>query len=197
MRRGEVLELVDEHQPARPLRRRSGVGLAEQDLDRPVDLVVEVDGALAFELGAVLRPHLGETVDVAVVPPFDVERVDAARAGSRSAPRSTVPPGRCCGASGTPISFDEDAADVGLVDRAPRPRLGEERWDAVDDGERDRVERADLQAGEVGRAFAHLLLGPLVEGDEADGARRQPPADEQVAGPLGEHPGLARIRRGR
>ena len=88
-------------QTARPLRRRPGVGLAQQDLDRPVDLVVEVDGTFTFELGAVLRPHLGETVDVAAVPPFDLEPGRRARGGSRSTPRSTAPPGRCCAASGS------------------------------------------------------------------------------------------------
>ena len=50
--------------------------------------------------------------------------------------------------------------------------------------------------GEIAGAFAHLLLGPLVERDEADRARRQPPPDEQVARPLGEHAGLAGTGRG-
>ena len=171
MGRGEVLELVDEHDAARPLRRRPGVGLAEEDLDRPVDLVVEVDGALTFELGAVLRPHVGQPVDVAAVPPLDLERVDqpeADRAQRLDPRRDRIGVATLREAD----QLRQHAADVGLVDRPPRSRLGEERRDAVDDGERDRVERADLQAREVGRALAHLLLGPLVEGDEADGARR-------------------------
>ena len=41
----EVLELVDQQVPAAPLRRAAGLGVAQEDLDRPVDLLVEVDRA--------------------------------------------------------------------------------------------------------------------------------------------------------
>ena len=45
MGRGEVLELVDEQVPAARLGAPPGVGVAQQDLDGAVDLLVEVDGA--------------------------------------------------------------------------------------------------------------------------------------------------------
>ena len=67
MRRREVLELVDEHHATRPLRGAAGVGLREQHEQRPVDLIVEVDGALAFEPAPERRPDTGQAVDVAVV----------------------------------------------------------------------------------------------------------------------------------
>ena len=38
---------------------------------------------------------------------------------------------------------------------------------------------------------AHLLLGTLVERDEADRSGRETPGVDQVTGPLGQHPGLA------
>jgi hypothetical protein len=53
------------------------------------------------------------------------------------------------------------------------------------------AKRAHLQAAQIWRAGAHLLLGALVEGDEAHRRRRQVPVLEQVAGAFGEHPGLA------
>jgi hypothetical protein len=116
-----------------------------EDPDRPVDLVVEVDHALALELGAVLRPHLGEAVDVSVVPSFDVDRV-----GQPEADRAQRLDPRCDRISVAPLGeadqLRQQAADVGLVDRSPRSRLGEERRDPVDDGQRDRVQRADLQS---------------------------------------------------
>ena len=43
MRGVEVLELVDEQVSAATLGRAPGFGVAEEDLDRPVDLLVEVD----------------------------------------------------------------------------------------------------------------------------------------------------------
>ena len=70
-----------------------------------------------------------------------------------------------------------------------------ERRRAVDDRQRDRVQRAHLQPGKVDRALAHLLLRPLVERDQADRRGRQVPLREQVAGPFGEHAGLARTGR--
>ena len=62
--RGEVLELVDEHAPAPGLGRRSGVGIGQEDLDGPVDLLVEVD-----------RSEVGQRRPVATEPVGDARCV--------------------------------------------------------------------------------------------------------------------------
>jgi hypothetical protein len=96
------------------------------------------------------------------------------------------PPGRC---------FVDDAADIALVDRAALVRLGCKRRRAIDDRQRNRVQRAHLESGEIGRALTHLVLGSHVEGHQADRSRRYQPVVEQVACPLGEHARLARTGR--
>ena len=52
-----------------------------------------------------------------------------------------------------------------------------------------------MEPHQVGRAFAHFLLRPLVEGHEAHGTRGQSPVGEEMPGALGEHAGLARPGR--
>ncbi len=77
--RRQILELVDEQQPAGPLRHTTRRGLGQQHLDRTVDLIVEVDDTLTVERVPVVRPHLGQTVDVTAVPRLGLDRFDAAR----------------------------------------------------------------------------------------------------------------------
>ena len=62
--RGQVLELVDQQAPAPGLCRRPGLGVGDEDLDGPVDLLVEVD-----------RPELGQRRPVAVESLGDARRV--------------------------------------------------------------------------------------------------------------------------
>ncbi len=76
------------------------------------------------------------------------------------------------------------------------PVRRDERGPAGDDGQGQAVEGADLEAGEVGGAFLHLFAGPDVEGQQADGRWVDVSFADQVAGPFGEHPGLARSGRG-
>ena len=68
----------------------------------------------------------------------------------------------------------------------------EERTGSLQDGQGQAVERADLHAGQVGRALLHLPAGPDVERHQADRARVDADLADQEAGPLGQHPGLPR-----
>ena len=91
----------------------------------------------------------------------------------------------------------EHPPDLAFVDdaRGPAPGRCAERTPAGEDGEGEAVEGADLEALEIGRAFLHLLAGSHVERHETDRGRVDPPVADEVAGPLGEDPGLARSRR--
>ena len=62
---GEVLELVDEHEPASALGLVTDLSLGEEHLQAQVDLLVEVDGSASRELGSVAREHVGQALDVA------------------------------------------------------------------------------------------------------------------------------------
>jgi hypothetical protein len=172
--RREVLELVDQHDATRPLRDPSSRRVSQQDEQRPVDLVVEVDRAAPLEGRAVRGPGGGEAVDVTVVATLDLLGFDEAEAdhGERLDPRSDRV---AVAAAGEVDQVADDAPDVGFVDGAPRFRLRRERRRAVDDRERDRVEGSHLQTGQVAGALDHLLLGALVERHQADGGRWQVP----------------------
>ena len=186
----EVLELVDQHDPARPLRGVASLGLGEQHEQRPVDLVVEVDDALPFQPGPVRRPHRGQAVDVAVVLLLGLVGVDQPETDETQG----FDPRRhriAVALLRERHEVADDPPDLGLVDRSPRPGLRRERRGAVDDRQGDRVERADVEARQVGRALAHLLLRPLVERHQAERPGRHVPLPQEVPGPLGEHAGLA------
>ena len=188
--RGEVLELVHQQHAARPLRRCPRIGVGEQQLDRALHLLVEVERSRAGELAAVLRQERGEPVDLTVVASLDVGGGAQTEAGERQRlhPRGD---GVDVALARERDELADDPSHLGLVDGGPLRRTRGERRRSVDDRQRDRVERAHLQTAQVARALAHLLLCPLVEGDEADGRRRQPPDLQQLPGPLGEHPRLA------
>ena len=186
----EILELVDEEGAAGRLRDPARVGLCQQDLDRPVDLVIEVDRTLPVECCSILRPHLGQTVDIAAIPSLGVHRCDEAQTNEaeRIDPRREridVELARCLHEPA------QQSPHVGLVDRAPSPSLGRERSRTVDDRRRDRVQGADVEAREIGRTFTHLLLCPLVERNERQRRRWEVPTSQQMAGSFGQYPGLA------
>ena len=99
MRRGEVLELVDEQHPARTLGRSTGVDIGEQHPECAVDLTVEVDRALTGQGRLVVGQHVGQAGDVTRVPRLDLDRVDEPEPDQDPTPRSTAPTDRCCVAS--------------------------------------------------------------------------------------------------
>ena len=123
---GQVLELVDEHDAARSLGRAAGDRIGEQHEQRPMDLIVEIDRTPPIETIAVGGPHLGEALDVAVVPilcvlgPEEAEPDEAQRLDPRRDRIAVAPPGEL-------HQIAEDAPHVGLVDRLPAPRLLLER----------------------------------------------------------------------
>ena len=65
MGRSEVLELVHQQGAGTMPCRRAGGRVGEQDLDRPVDLLVEIDQAAVRQEATVTVEHLGEAVHVA------------------------------------------------------------------------------------------------------------------------------------
>ena len=73
------------------------------------------------------------------------------------------------------------------VAKAPRP---------VRDGQAQGVQGADVEAPGVAEALPHLVRRPLVVGHQAEGPGGQVLLAEQVPGPFGERPGLARAGRG-
>ena len=115
--RREVLELVDEEVPARALDRAPERAVAEQDDERGVDLVVEVDGVAPSELIAEGREHLGQPRHV-VAPGLHLGGVAATPAGSSTAPRRRDRSDRCSTAAvGDPGSATRRSG----APRAPRP----------------------------------------------------------------------------
>ena len=107
VRRGEVLELVDEQVPARALHVASEHPVGEQRLDGAVHLLVEVDRAALGQRGAVGGEQLHQPRDV-VARRFDLVGVAQSEAH------------RC-----EPFEVRTDRVDVG----ATGPAAGEERLD--------------------------------------------------------------------
>ena len=192
----QVLELVHEQEATGALGGPPCLGIGEEELDGADDLLVEVDGASAGELGPVLGDVAAKPGDLAVVGRFDVGRGAEPEPGRRRALRARSRADRCCAVLGSLTSRPRirRTSASSMVVRCLGP--GRERSLAVEDRQTEGVERADLQAGEVRGALLHLLLGALVERHEAQRGRRQAPAVEQQPGPLGEDAGLARTGRG-
>ena len=143
---------------------------------RPVDLLVEVDRACDARASA---RYAGQT--------RRRSRRRRRRTAASTSAGSTQPEAHQAdsasihGATGSVLRSRGNCTRSPMMRRTSRssmvrqlPRLRSERGRPVDDGQRDRVERADLQPGQVGGAFAHLLLRPLVERDQAH--RRRPAA---------------------
>jgi hypothetical protein len=68
---GEILELVDEHDLARPSGGSPSLGISAQDLDGAEDLLVEVEEAMAGQRFAVSRYDGGKVTDIAAELPLD------------------------------------------------------------------------------------------------------------------------------
>ncbi len=146
VRRGEVLELVDEQDATAALGDTACDRVGEQHLQGPADLVVEVDRAGPVELGQVPRVHLGEADHLAGVAVVDGGRVEEPEAGLAEG----LDPGGDRVGVAQPLGghqATEDPADLGFVDGREPAGLWGERWRAVGDRQGQRVEGADLQAG--------------------------------------------------
>ena len=143
VRRGEVLELVDQQQPTRPLRCGAGRGVAQEQLDGFENLLVVIDGTGPCQVLSIAGERLGETVDLSLVAALDPCRIEEPEAckGER------LQPGGDGVGVAHPWELDEaadDPAHFGLVDGVEPLRLASERRAAVDDCQRDRVQGADL-----------------------------------------------------
>ena len=186
--RGEVLELVDEEVAAPGLGPPAEVAVGQEQLDGGVDLLVEVDRAPVGEGLAEGGEGLGQAGDV-VAGVLDRHGVAQAEADEGQA----VEVGTDGIGVDPPLRAGDEArhevADVALVEDGggPAPGVGEQ-------GEAEGVEGAD-PGPERPAALLHLLPGLLVVGDGEDGLRLDAPVDDEVAQPLGEHPGLARPGR--
>ncbi|CAB4830953.1 unannotated protein [freshwater metagenome] len=192
--RGEVLELIDQKESTGALCRCTRLRVAQQQLDRLEDLLVVVDRVGSSEFGAVAQEDVGEALDLAVVARLDLLRVDQTEPCQR---QGLQPRGhRIRVAHPRELHHPADEPPYfGFVDGVEPLGLARERGAAVDDRQRDGVERAHLQAGEIGGAGRDLFLGAFVERDERDCRRRQPPLLYEVAGAFGEHTRLARTGR--
>ena len=119
MGRGQVLELVDQHQAAGPPGGAAGGRFGQEDLDGPDDLFVEVDQVAVVEDGPVAGEHLGEPLHVAAEVLLDRR----GRAQAQARRRQGLDPGGERVGHGLAAGLDQvrqDAADLAFVDhRAP------------------------------------------------------------------------------
>ncbi len=187
--RGEVLELVDEHVAAGALQLAAERAVAEQRLDRGVDLLVEVDGAALGQGGAVGGEQRGEAGHV-VAPGLHLVGIVQAEADRRQA----FEIGADRVGVGAPLATArqqrvDEASDVALVEHRGGPAAV-----PCDHPQPERVERADRQGGAVGDvacAAFHLELRLLVVGDGQHAGGLEAPVLDEVTQPFGEHARLA------
>ena len=191
----EVLELIDQHHPACPLSNPTSLGLRQQHQERSVNLVVEINRTLPFERGAIARPRCRQPFDVAVIASFGV--------GGGHQPETNQAERLDPGGDGVAVAATrkrhkvaDDPPNINFVDRVPSCRLRGKRSGAVDDREGHGIECSNLEAGQVGGALDHLLLGTLIEGDEDHGGCRKIPGAEKVSSSLGQHTSFARASWG-
>ncbi len=154
---------------------RTGLRVGQQDLDASQDLFVEVDEVLTLQKEPVLLQDLFEVADV--WPDLVDHRSGIPQAESRRAQRLDPRRERIgVGATGDLHEPAEQPPYLGFVDGLhaggglgrPTESVG-----PVDDRQRERVESADSQARQVGGAFLHLQLGPLVERHEGERSGRE------------------------
>ena len=190
---GEVLEFVDEQAATPGLRRRAGTGIGHQDLDGPVDLLVEVDRPEVRQGGTVTIESLG----------------DARRIGHRLLDGLRRVEPEPDGGQGADIGGDR----VG-VRLAPNVEQSLQEIAHGELLEHSRTTRrselgADPQAGAVegsdvrpfgreypGAPLLHLIGRPGVVGQGTHGARRGSTVGDEMTQPFGQHPRLAGAGRG-
>ena len=202
MRGGQILELVHQQHAAHPAGRGPGSRVGEKDVDGPHDLVVEIDHAPLVESMGVSGGQVDEAIHVGGVVALHVGWIaqPQARRAERFQPRGQMVGHSPATAAGRPLPHQavQKVAHLSFVDHfdpAAAGRAGE-RPGPVAHCQRQAVERAHLQAGQVGSALLHLGPGPDVVGHQAHRGGGHAQVADQPAGPLGEHSGLAGPGRG-
>ena len=191
--RVEVLELVHQEEAALGLRHRPCRRIGQQDLDRPVDLLVEVDGARVREGGAVAVETLGDARRVGDGL-FDQMRCGEAEPDGRQGLEIR---GDRIGV-GLPTDLNEALHQVahGRLFENTEPTAGPE---FVADPEPETVQGTDVEpraAVDVGATLPHFRRRFVVVGQRGDGGRVHAALVDEVSETLGQHPGLSRARRG-
>ena len=170
----QILKLVDEQDAAGALGAVARIGLPQEDLDGPVDLLVEIQLPALAKQAAVAREHVGQPLHVTVIVCLHLRGGAQAQADGR---HSLDPGGGGIGVE-PPGEVDqaiEQLPNCRLLDGVPLVWAGGEGGSPVDDRQGQGVEGADLQPRHVGAALAHLPGRPVVVGDHAHRARRDPP----------------------
>ena len=144
MRWREILKFVDQQESTRALGNATRLGVGKQQLERAIDLIVEIDGTFGLEHGAILRPERSEASDIAVVDCLNIGR--ATQAKTHHAERLNPCGNRVCIAFARKLNQSpDDATHIDLVDGSVVATLPSKRGAAVHNGQRDRVERAHAQ----------------------------------------------------
>ncbi len=187
----EVLELVDQEMPAAALRRGPGIGVLQQDLYRPVDLLVEVDGARFRQRPPVAVESFRQTLGVRDL------LLDLGRWGQAQ------PDGRQCigvGDDGVGVRLTRDLEDV--LHEVAHGRVLQDAQSSlpsvlVADPEAHAVERLHVgpacRRGATG-SFLQLVHRLAVEGQRGHRGGLHPAVLHQVPEALGQDPRLARTR---
>ncbi len=191
--RVEILELVDEEVAARRLGCGTRLGIGQQDLEGPIDLLVEVDRTEVGQCGPVQRESLGDSGRVRH------GLLDELRGGEPE------PDG------GKGLDVRRHSVRVGLtpyldvaLQEVPDSRLLEDPQppgpaELVADPQPQAVQRTDVEGRrpvDVGAAEPQLARRFVVVGQCRHGARVDAAVTDEVAQALGEHAGLARTGRG-
>ena len=190
--RGQVLEFVDQHPAAPGLGGRPGRRVGEQDLDGPVDLLVEVDLAPFGQRGAVAGEPVRHPGRVGI-------GLLGGLRGDQTQPDQGQGGHEGCGGVGVGLALDleqfaDQFADPHLVqypDRAVGP-------EPVADPQGEAVEGphvGTVRAEHVGDPVAQLVGGPGVVGQRRHHLRCGAPTDQEAEA-FGQDPGLARAGRG-
>ncbi len=186
VRRGEVLELVDQQVTAPALEGAPELAVSQQRLDGAVDLLVEVDHAPIRQGLSVRVEDRREPVDIVSL---GLDLIGRPQAQAHRPERFEVrTDGIGVGSTLTPAREQglDQTAGVALVDHAGRPPalLGQ-------DPQPERVE--GLHPGrERRRAPLELELGLFVVGHRQHAGSLPAPVGHQVAEPFGQDPRLAR-----
>ncbi len=191
--RGEVLELVDQQATAPGLGRPSGAGIGQEDLDGPVDLLVEVDRS-AFGQGAPVPVEpFADPLGVGDLLLHDVRRGEPEPDGGEGADVR----GDRVGVGLTPDLEDllEEVAHPGLLEHA-WPARGPELGADPQSGAVEGPDVGPFGGEDVRTPLLELIGGTRVVGEGAHRAPVDSAVGHQMTQPLGQHPGLARAGRG-
>ncbi len=189
VRRRQVLKLVHQQVAAAGLGPAPERPVGQQQLQGPVDLLVEVDRPCLLE-GRPVRIEGGRQAGNVVAPLLHLFGI--AQPEADLAQRLHV---RADGIGVGPLAPDgheslDEAPHLALVEQARGAMAGLGQQPVP-----QRVQRAH-PGGNVDGALLHLLLRLLVVGHGQHAVALVAPIHQQMAHPLGQHPGLPRSGRG-